>query len=140
MDQLLDFWNMYASGNGGMPMGGKGGKGFGFVYDGGKSGFGYDGWRPTLDEKYFRHIAPYHGDNATHRTYVTDVVVAVARLDGRLARALRKILMEPDENMKMDEKEWEAVRDGGSIRMFTKGIDMNCLDWYLRRSGGKQKR
>ena len=41
------------------------------------------------------------------------MVVAVARLDGRLARALRKILMEPDGNLKMDEKEWEAVRHGG---------------------------
>ena len=140
MEQLLNFWNMVASGFGGVPMGGKGGKGFGSGYDVGKSGFGYDGWQPTLDEKYFRRIAPYNGDNTTHRTYVTDMVVAVARLDGRLARALRTILMEPDGNMKMDEKEWEAVRDGGSIWMCTKGIDMKCLDWCLQRLGGKQKR
>ena len=98
---------------GGASMGGKGGKGLGHGFVGGKSGFGYEFFKPTLDEKYFRHIASYNGDHATHRTFVTDMVVAVARLDGRLARALRKILMEPDENMKMDEKEWEAVRDGG---------------------------
>ena len=46
-----------------------------------------------LDEKYFRHITTYSGEHATHRTFVTDMVVAVARLDGRLAKALRNILI-----------------------------------------------
>ena len=48
-----------------------------------------------LDERYFRHIEPYAGDAgdaAKPRHFQTDLLVAIGRLDGRLARVLKHIL------------------------------------------------
>ena len=67
-------------------------------------------------------------------------MVAVARLDGRLARALRKILMEPAENMKMDEKEWEAVRDGGIYRDIYEKYRYELFGLVSSKIGGEAKK
>ena len=49
-----------------------------------------------LDEKYFKHIVKYAGSSSTHRTFVTDLIIAIGRLDTDLAIALRRLLCEAD--------------------------------------------
>ena len=49
----------------------------------------------VLDEKYFRHIEMYRGDVTKHRTFVTELLIAIGRLDGRLAKSLKHIMTSP---------------------------------------------
>ena len=67
VEQLLAFWEMFQGSFGGM----------------GKENLG------RLDERYFRHIAIYKGDPSLQRQFQTDLLAAIGRLDGELARALK---------------------------------------------------
>ena len=101
VEQLMNFWNMFAMGQ----------KGGGGQY-GDSRGGSYS--RTVLDERYFRHMqdSKCKGDSSNYRTFITDLLVAVGRLDGRLAKNLKNMLSNKTvevASIGVSEKSWSVL-------------------------------
>ena len=70
-----------------------------------------------LDERYFRHITVYKGDHAKQRAFQTDLAIAIGRLSGKLARALKTIFMNREDldgnGESIKEEDWHAIAHRG---------------------------
>ena len=103
-EELTSFWNLYQSGM----LNQKGGPPVREEYREKSAN------RILLDEKYFRHISAnkYKGDTLTHRTFITDMLIAIGRLDGKLAKNLKYLLTDKRAELAgagVAEKDWSVV-------------------------------
>ena len=74
--------------------------------------------RTVLDERYFRHMQDnkFKGNTTDYRTFVTDLLVAIGRLDGRLAKNLKHMLSSrkvESASVGISEKQWDVIVQGG---------------------------
>jgi len=61
----------------------------------------------------------FKGDSSTYRTFVTDLMIAIRRLDGMLAKTLKYMLTDRESDSAssgVSEKVWSATIHGGVWR------------------------
>ena len=68
----------------------------------------------VLDEKYFRRVDKFDGDLDKYRSWVFEVVVALAQVDGDLSKMVEKLVMGREDIVgKVPVGQWDAAKTVG---------------------------